>query len=109
MDGQWIVFRSMNANGDWQQYRVPAGGGHPEPVTASILLGSTKSPDGKTGYVSRGANIHEVSVEGGNERRLTDFSEKYGSIGSITTDGRYLYFVWREVTGDIYVMDVSWN
>ncbi len=108
-DGQWIVFESMNANGDRQNYRVPAEGGHPEPVSESALAGSPRSPDGKTCYVSRGADIYEVPVESGHERQLTGFSERYGSIKDITTDGRYLYFVWREDTGDIYVMDVSWD
>ncbi|MFC1629465.1 hypothetical protein ACFL3H_10210, partial [Gemmatimonadota bacterium] len=108
-DGQWLYFRSMNATGDWPLYRVPAGGGHPEPVTSRIMYRSQKSPDRKTIYSVRGADIYEVSVEGDNERQLTDFSEKYGLIRSITTDGKYLYFVWKEETGDIYVMDVSWN
>ena len=49
-----------------------------------------------------------MTLEDGNERRLTRFSQKTGSLGrySLAADEEYLYFTWRNDLGDIWVMDV---
>jgi hypothetical protein len=39
--------------------------------------------------------------------RLTKLEGRRGNIGGdFATDGRYLYFTWREDDGNIWVMDV---
>ena len=45
---------------------------------------------------------------GGRERQLTDLTGRHGVLGGngLTTDGAYLYFVWVDNLGDIWVMDV---
>ena len=43
-------------------------------------------------------------------RSLDSRSSRAGeetSVSVFTTDGRYLYFTWREDDGDIWVMDVA--
>ena len=39
---------------------------------------------------------------------MADLSSRLGQMGrnAIATDGNYLYFVWQENLGDIWVMDV---
>ncbi len=60
-------------------------------------------------YVARDGALWEVSVDGSPERRLMELAGKRGSLvipDSHASDGRYLYFSWREHQGDIWVMDV---
>ena len=42
------------------------------------------------------------------ERPVTDFRGRRGTLNefALATDGDYLYFVWEENLGDIWVMDV---
>ena len=50
-----------------------------------------------------------LSLDNGEERPVTDFSSRRGSVGgagALTSDGEYLYFTWEESLGDIWVMDV---
>ncbi len=56
-----------------------------------------------------GRNFWEVSAEGGAERALTELEGKRGIANrwALSTDGHYLYFVWQEEFGDIWVMDVT--
>ncbi len=46
--------------------------------------------------------------DGSDERPLTDLAGRRGRLGYETpsTDGQYLYFIWAEELGDIWVMDV---
>ena len=69
------------------------------------------SEDGKHIYflgLHRGNNdLWALTLEGGNERRVTRFSQKTGSLGDdLAVSEEYLYFTWRNDLGDIWVMDV---
>ena len=51
-------------------------------------------------------NLHLATKK---ERRLTDLAGRRGSMGFQTpsTDGKYIYFTWRDDLGDIWVIDVN--
>jgi len=71
------------------------------------------SPDGKTIYFLRPtpptSNVWSVAVESRTERQLTDFAGRRGRLegNAIATDGRFVYLVWRDDVGDLWVMDVA--
>ena len=44
-NGQWIYFASDRGD-EWQIYRVPSGGGTPEPVTVGGGVAAAEAPDG---------------------------------------------------------------
>ena len=85
------------------------GGGEPEQLGRG---GSFRwSLDGKRIYFRlQGQSISELSVEDGAERLVADLAGKRGELGVnnnfLATDGKHLYFLWREDFGDIWVMDV---
>lgn len=70
------------------------------------------SPDGKWIYfLGSGAsagNLWAVPAAGGPARKITDLVGKRGTLeaSALATDGKFLYFSWREGLGDIWVMDV---
>ena len=47
-------------------------------------------------------------MEEGREYPVTDLADRYGSLWlfDMATDGEYLFFIWKEDLGDIWVMDV---
>jgi len=49
-----------------------------------------------------------ISLEDGREYPVADLAGRHGSLGwfSLATDGDYLYYIWEEDLGDIWVMDV---
>jgi Tol biopolymer transport system component len=108
-DGEWLLV----PRGDGH-YRVARHGG--EPSRLSSVGGSATarfSPDGKSIYysVATGPKEHhdlwKLSLDGGLVSRLTKLEGRRGALGAVfATDGRYLYFTWREDDGDIWVMDV---
>jgi hypothetical protein len=52
----------------------------------------------------------KLSVRDSKVSRLTKLEGRRGNIGdNFATDGRYLYFTWREDDGNIWVMDVVKN
>jgi Tol biopolymer transport system component len=52
----------------------------------------------------------KLSLTDGVVSRLTKLEGRRGNIdGEFSADGRYLYFLWREDEGDIWVMDVVTN
>ena len=100
-----------NRTPDSHLYVVPAEGGEAKQLTTDGHAWRPHwSPDGKEvffeGIEDKAGNLWAVSVEGGVERALTDFSGKRGSLARLATDGEYLYFTWEEDLGDIWVMDV---
>ncbi len=105
-DGAWLAFVSRG-----QIVRVPVAGGDRE----RLVLGSHPfwSADGRELYYSTTAQdsshtFRSLRLDDRSERELTDLRGKAGSTGAFaySTDGEYLYFVWREDQGDIWVMDV---
>jgi hypothetical protein len=50
----------------------------------------------------------KLSLADSKVSRLAALAERRGGINDeFTTDGRFLYFTWREDEGDIWVMDVD--
>jgi Tol biopolymer transport system component len=108
-DGSSVVFESWRG-GSPTLWRMPPNGGEAQPATAAEGRASVWSPDRKTMYfMSFGRAIWARSMETGVERRAAEFSGRPGGVepSSIDTDGTYLYFIWVEDEGDIWVMDVE--
>lgn len=70
--------------------------------------------DGKKIYFNRvvdfiSGELLELSLDSGEIRTLADLNGRYGNLQRVglATDGRYLYFSWREDTGDLWGMDVE--
>jgi Tol biopolymer transport system component len=107
-DGEWIIFPSIREGRPL--WRVPAAGGEAEPFLDG--RSPTWSADGERVYFAarRGGqvNLYERRAGATTERQLTDFVGKHGHLESLRdTDGEYLYFIWSEDHGDLWVMDVD--
>jgi len=110
-DGAWIVFSSLRG-GSGAVWRMPREGGEPVRLTPGDFLPyPIWSRDGRAVYFLDRNDVWIVPAEGGEVRKLTDFSGKRGSMAEecLATDGKYLYFTWREDAGDIWVMDVVYE
>jgi len=109
-DGAWILFSSLRG-GSEAVWRIPREGGE----AIRLPLGDAHSPiwsrDGRALYFLDRNDLWIVPAEGGDVRKLTDFSGKRGSMaaGCLATDGKYLYFTWLQDAGDIWVMDVVYE
>ena len=91
---------------------MPVSGGELELVTEESTRADVRSPDGKKIYFIKEGNIWEVPAEGDDERQITDLSGKYGSLiqkNLVAADKQYLYFLWDEDSGDIWITDVEWE
>jgi Tol biopolymer transport system component len=106
-DGAWIVFYSERG-GSGALWRMPREGGEPLRLAPGGEAYPIWSRDGRAVYFLDRNDVWIVPAEGGDARKLTDLSGKRGSMEAecLATDGEYLYFAWREDTGDIWVMDV---
>lgn len=106
-DGQ-VAF-TKQTGGLWQ---VPAEGGLPELLVESMSGVTAWFIDGQRVFVwkrgEQSANIWSQSMRDGSMRAMTDLAGKYGVAWSfdLEADDNYLYFVWQEDIGDIWVMDV---
>ena len=111
-DGNWLVFASTRGGGAFRLWKMATAGGGPELVSEASLGFLRLSKDGSAVYFVGDhdylGHLWSVSVQDGAERALTDFSGRRGALGdtALATDGKYLYFVWEENLGDIWVMDV---
>ena len=108
-DGETLVLM----HDDQSLWIHPIEGGAPRKLTGGPLgAKGVWSRDGKTlfsaGRNEREGNIWAVSSSDQTERKATDFVGRRGTLIpiSLSTDGDYLYFAWRETLGDIWVMDV---
>jgi Tol biopolymer transport system component len=97
-------------------YRVAQDGGTPSPLppTGEEPSKLRFARDGRSIYYSVISGPREkhdfwrLSLADGKVSRLTKLEGRRGNIGdAFATDGRYLYFNWREDDGDIWVMDVA--
>jgi Tol biopolymer transport system component len=107
---EWLALRS-NSSGPNMIWRVPAAGGTPEVVSRGPGDRPLWSPDGTSIYFTRLENnirnVWSVVVDGRIERPLTALTGRRGIMEfSFGSDGKYLYFPWREDVGDIWTMDV---
>lgn len=108
-DEKWLAFSSTRT-GASHIWRIPSAGGERTQVSEEEGWTPRWSPDGKSIYfIALGANAGDIwatPVEGGSARRLTDLSGRRGAFFfAMATDGRYIYFAWREGLGDIWVAD----
>ena len=112
-DGALLVFHSTRSGGEGI-WRVREGE-DPERL-AENGYGPCWSPDGNwvyfVGTLETAGNVWAVSNDGLVVRPMTDLSGRYGSLGfsqnTVATDGAYLYYIWREDRGDIWVADVTY-
>ncbi len=108
-DGAWIVWsRRGGSGGVW---RMPREGGKPVRLAPTDSSHPIWSRDGRAVYFLDRNDLWIVGAEGGEVRKLADFSGKRGSLEAqcLATDGKYLYFTWLEGGGDIWVMDVVYE
>ena len=108
-DGQ-VTFRKPV---DGPLWRVSAEGGDPELLTEeSVGAAAEWSRDGqRLFFFKRGetsVNIWALSIRERSMRSMTDLAGRHGRLHpwTLADDEHYLYFVWREDVGDIWVMDV---
>jgi Tol biopolymer transport system component len=110
-DGRGFVFVRQG-----RLYRVAKDGSEPrlfsssDPQPFSLRF----SRDGQSLYYSvitgsrQNQDVWKLSLADRKVSRLTKLEGRRGHIGyKFATDGRYLYFTWREDDGDIWVMDVA--
>lgn len=88
-------------------WRIPAAGGQAERLTSGATPQWT--PDSQELRFYREGEAWNLSLMDRTERQLTDLSGRPGILdsNSLTVGGRYLYFLWEQTTGDIWVMDVA--
>ena len=71
------------------------------PDGQSVLFSVTRSP-------REDREVWRLSLADRKAQRLTDLRGRRGELGeNFATDGKSLYFLWREDDGDIWVMDVA--
>jgi Tol biopolymer transport system component len=101
-DGRWLA--PYNEKGIW---RMALAGGDPILITKMQGRFAKWFPDGRSIVFVYGANLWQATVDGKAERPLTNFVGRRGYLEQDpATDGRYVYFSWREDISDIWVMDV---
>jgi Tol biopolymer transport system component len=109
-DGRWLAFASTRT-GKTQIWRVPARGGEPELLTRGPGIGPRWYGDHVyfNGIEERAGNLWSVSVRDRRERPVTKLAGRRGTLGIMNpaTDGKFLYFSWRNDLGDIWVMDAG--
>jgi Tol biopolymer transport system component len=112
-DGKWLVFGAYRS-GSLGIWRALADGGDPVLLMAG-LYSPLWSPDGRwvfgAGLGERAHTIRAVTVDGREERLQADLRGRRGSLvgtrRALGTDGSYLYFIWQEDQGDVWVADVT--
>lgn len=111
-DRRWIAFDSAR-DGLRRLWRVPASGGQAEPLTKGAAYLSRWSMDGRQvyfiGYEDRLGNIWALSLESRQERAVTAFSGRSGTLGlqGLDADEKFIYFTWEESRGDIWIADIT--
>ena len=113
-DGLFLAFTAWMPQGS-QIRRVRAQGGESERLSTGPVGTMQWSPDGNRIYFmgadERAGNVWALSLKDRREFPVTNLSGRRGSLGfqSPSTDGKYLYFPWRDDIGDVWVMDVVEN
>ena len=104
-DGRWLTFQRQGA-----VWRVPTAGGEPERLTNGSEA-KWRLDSQELYFVRRNTagqrNVWVVSLANSAERQVTELSDsRPGNFRFFSTEGDYVYFTWREIKGDIWVMDV---
>jgi Tol biopolymer transport system component len=106
-DGSWILYRNAQ---DGSRWRYAVNGTENESLGFESRT-SRFSPDGRhVYYLGRTEDgIWDYSIAERSSRPLANLSGRPGKIGpyALSTDGRFVYFVWRLDESDIWVMDVE--
>lgn len=110
-DGRWLGFFGSRAGirGLW---RLSAQSGTAELLNEGAGTQPRWSRDGKhiffIGGEERSGNIWSYSFNDHAARPVTQFAGRRGNLGvqALAADENYLYFTWRDDTGDIWVMNV---
>ena len=116
-DGEWLVFRASGnrvLRGIWLKHSsetepemLATGHGVPRWSLDGQRVFFRRLESGVARTAHERADLWAVDLEARTERRLTDLYGRAGRLmDALATDGTYLYFVWREDLGDIWVMDV---
>jgi hypothetical protein len=88
-------------------------GGEPRQLTThtAFEIAPYWSPDARTIHVIDETGLKAVSVADGRMRSTMSFRGRHGTFvptsgSAVSRDGRFVYFMWREDQGDIWLMDV---
>jgi Tol biopolymer transport system component len=109
-DGQWLAYLRQG-----KLFRVPRDGGESAPLSSGPHAATALrvSHDGRSIYYSvvtgprEDHGIWRLSLADGATSRLSRLEGRRGLLGyDFSADARYLYVVWREDDGDIWVTDV---
>jgi TolB protein len=112
-DGRWLAFWS-NRGGTHQIWLMTRVGGEPQPLAPGFGP-PTWSRDGAHVFFfragERSGNLWSVSIDTLKERPLTNLTGRRGTLGiaGTATDGKYIYFTWRDDVGDIWVTDINYG
>ncbi len=111
-DGQWLSYTSSR-EGSSTVWIQPASGGERQAVVTDNAFYPIWTADsdgllftpGRTG----GDDIWRVSLDGSDARPITDLGGRVGRLAraALATDGAFVYFVWEQDLGDLWVMDVE--
>jgi dipeptidyl aminopeptidase/acylaminoacyl peptidase len=113
-DGRMLAYESEQAS-NRDIWVIQVGSSQPVNRTADSPADDrypSWSPDGKKvcfiGLGARANNLWSVTVAGGKERPVTAFAGRRGMLGrlGLAVDAHFLYFVWEERRGDIWVADL---
>ena len=111
-DGRYIA-TILRSSGNFELALIDVNDGKTERLTSGTVgRRPVWAPDGTAIYFVRrqeGTDVWSLSLETREERKLTDFSDRRGTMRGLETDGRHLYFSWEESFGDIWVMDIVAN
>jgi Tol biopolymer transport system component len=111
-DGEWLAFASLRT-GRQVVWRVASKGGEPQKLSEGEGDTPRWSPDGKWIYFPgrHTRSLWALPATGGRTRQAADLGGSRGRLNTDTlaTDGKYLYFSWKDGLGDIWVMDVVYE
>ena len=119
-DGKWFVIAAGKPS-DVHLWKMTSTGSDPQQISKGQAGAPVWSPDGSTIFFATsrdsgstyqlergGLNIWRISPDGRDERPVTALTGRRGYMGlSTATDGRFVYFTWRDDVADIWMMDVE--